>query len=505
MIAQILYPPRPSAVQGFIVAIISVILALLLKLLLVSIDIENVFLLFFSAVVISAWYGGFQPGLLATVLSALMADYFFITPRGSFSISPTETIRVIIFVGEGLIVSGLSHALRTSRDRYAEENFYRRQSETSLRESEERFRLLVEGVPEYAIYGLDAQGKIVTWNVGGERITGYRAEEVIGQTFGTLFTPEDQSAGKPEQILAAAALEGIYREEGWRVRKDGTRFLAHIVITSLRDDKGSLRGYSKVIRDITARKEREAQIRQLNIELERRVEERTHELREVNDQLESFTYTVSHDLRAPLRGIQGFSEILLEEYAPKIEPTAQAYIKRIVAAAQRMDELIQDLLKYSRLSRADLQLGVLDISWMVDVLLEQMQTQIEAAKGTIKVQYPLGQVVANQGILLQVLTNLILNALTYAHKNSSPQITIRSEERGDWVRVWIEDNGIGIAPQDQERIFRMFERLHGVESYPGTGIGLAIVVKGVERMNGRYGVESTVGEGSRFWIELPKA
>jgi signal transduction histidine kinase len=240
-------------------------------------------------------------------------------------------------------------------------------------------------------------------------------------------------------------------------------------------------------------------------QLEQRVAERTAELWEVNAELESFAYTVTHDLRAPLRAMQGFSDALLEDHSQQLDAVGQDYARRIVRAAERMDALICDLLAYSRLSRADLDLRPVSLQLVVVDVLSQLGAELQQRGAQVVVAGPLPEVIGHRTTLAQVITNLLANAIKFVTRGASPEVQVWAEERDQWVRLWIEDNGIGIAPEHHERIFRVFERLHGMETYPGTGIGLAIVHKGVERMKGQVGVESEVGKGSRFWLELQKA
>ncbi|MDZ8078667.1 MAG: CHASE3 domain-containing protein [Nostoc sp. DcaGUA01] len=240
-------------------------------------------------------------------------------------------------------------------------------------------------------------------------------------------------------------------------------------------------------------------------ELEQRVIERTAQLQETNQELEAFTYTISHDLRAPLRTMQGFAQALEEDYTDKLDSVGQEYIEYITEGAVQMDTLIADLLAYSRLSRAEIQMQEVDLTSVVKEALKQVSTELQEQQAQVTVAKPLPAAIAHRSTLVQVVTNLLSNAMKFVQPGIQPKVEIYAKEQHNYIQLFVSDNGIGIAPEHQERIFRVFERLHGVEIYPGTGIGLAIVRKGVERMNGRTGVESQLGAGSRFWIALPKA
>ena len=240
-------------------------------------------------------------------------------------------------------------------------------------------------------------------------------------------------------------------------------------------------------------------------QLEQRVVERTAALQEANQELEAFTYSVSHDLRAPLRTIQGFAQALQEDYGDCLDDMAQDYIRYMAEGAVQMDTLIADLLAYSRLSRIDIVLQCVDLNAVVEAALKQLSTQIQERRAHITIKAPLPAVQAHRPTLVQVITNLLSNAMKFVPPGIQPKVQVYAQQQQDSIRLWVVDNGIGIAPEHQERIFRVFERLHGVEIYPGTGIGLAIVRKGLERMGGRVGVESQLEQGSRFWIQLPYA
>jgi PAS domain S-box-containing protein len=368
---------------------------------------------------------------------------------------------------------------------------------TERRAAELRFRMLVESVLDYGIFSMDAGGHITSWNVGAERIKGYAAEEVSGKHFSMFYTEEDRRSGLPNHILQAAAKHGHFEAEGWRVRKDGKRFWASIVVTALRDEEGVLYGFSKVTRDMSDRKALLEQLKRHADELEIRVQEREQS----NAELEAFAYSVSHDLRAPLRAIVGFAEALQEDCARDLDQQGREYLDEIIKAAARMNTLVQDLLEYGRVSRINLQLAPVNLKNAVDNAIRQLGND---HGGSIDVHVsPDLWVRAHEQALAQVTFNLLSNAVKFHGKGVSPEVNLFAETHNAAVRLSVTDNGIGIAPQHRERIWQVFERLHDRETYPGTGIGLAIVKRAIARMGGACGVESEVGKGSTFWIELP--
>jgi signal transduction histidine kinase/DNA-binding response OmpR family regulator len=246
------------------------------------------------------------------------------------------------------------------------------------------------------------------------------------------------------------------------------------------------------------------QVQRHAAELEQRVAERTAELQEINVELESFSYSVSHDLRAPLRSIQGFAQILLEECDDRLEAVGRGYVQRIVAAAQRMDSLTEGLLTYSRLSRTAVELIPISLEDVVEEAFIQLEAEIRSTEAHVIVERPLPQVMGHYVTLVQAVANLLANSLKFVAPGVRPQVQVWTEEGDDRVCLRLRDNGIGVAPEYQERIFRIFERLHGPDTYAGTGIGLSIVRKGMERMGGQVGVESAPDQGSTFWVELRK-
>jgi len=240
-------------------------------------------------------------------------------------------------------------------------------------------------------------------------------------------------------------------------------------------------------------------LRSLNEDLE----QRAAQLAEANRELEGFCYTVAHDLRAPLRAMEGLTCALAEEYSQNWDATAHDYAERIRVAAERMDRMIQELLSYSRLTLSEPELGPVSIEALFKEVLQILEWEMRERKALVKVKRTKARVIAQHTLALQVFVNLIGNAVKFVSPGNKPLIKVWSEKRENgFLRVWVEDNGIGIAPEHHGRIFRVFERLHDRETYSGTGIGLAIVQKSVTRMGGNVGLESEPGKGSRFWVEL---
>lgn len=226
-------------------------------------------------------------------------------------------------------------------------------------------------------------------------------------------------------------------------------------------------------------------------------------LQQSREALAAFAYTVSHDLRAPLRAMQGFSQALIEDCGDQLNDEGHDFVRRIDAAAVKMDEMLNDILTYARVERQDMDIKMVPLEPVVDEVLSSLSPSIADAHATVSVERPLPSVLGCRPVLEQALTNLVTNALKFRKKGNAPEVRISAQKTNGTVRLSVADNGIGIDPDHHGRIFNVFERLHGIDAYPGTGIGLAIVRKGIERMGGRTGVESAPGHGSRFWIELP--
>ncbi|MDB6025379.1 MAG: Sensor protein [Verrucomicrobiales bacterium] len=372
-------------------------------------------------------------------------------------------------------------------------------------ENESYFRNLAEAIP-HMVWTCKADGGFEYCNRRWREYTKQSFEE--SQWPGWLDAVDPEHRTRVAQTWERAMKVGELFECEYLLRRgsDGA-FRWHIDrAVPLRDVQGRIIKWFGTCTDIHDSKVAEEMGRKINQELERRVDERTNALKEINDQMESFCYSISHDLRAPLRAMRSFTQVLLEEYAPQLDKTGQDFLQRVGSSAERMDKLILDLLEYSRLGRMELTLSPVPIDKVLESVLLDLRFESKEKKANIEVVKPLPVVLGNETILKQVFFNLISNALKFISWDVTPQIKIFAAATSDPsnIRIWIEDNGIGIAKEHHERVFRVFERLHGVTSYPGTGIGLAIVQKGIERLRGTVGVDSRLGKGSRFWLELPK-
>lgn len=375
----------------------------------------------------------------------------------------------------------------------------RKQAEAALRESEERYRTLVENVKGYAIYLLNPEGRVTMWNVGAERIQGYTAAEILGQPFDTFFTPEDVKRKLPEQLLKRAELEGRAAYDGQRVRKDGQRIWIQGIVTALRDENGRLRGFSKVAHDVTRQKEADDKIHQLNVELEQRVAERTAQLEAANKELEAFSYSISHDLRAPLLRISGFADILQTEGAPSLDEKGLKHLRTITEGVHQMSRLIDALLDFSRMGRAEMRREKVSVSRLVAEARHELVQETEDRK----IEWTVGELPETRGdpiMLRQVFVNLISNALKYTRARNPAKIEIGAKSEGGETVYFVRDNGVGFDMNYAGKLFGVFQRLHPAREFEGTGIGLANVQRILRRHGGRIWAESAVDRGATFYF-----
>jgi PAS domain S-box-containing protein len=489
----------------------------------------------------------------------------------------------------------------------------RRLAEYALRESEERYRLLLDGIQNYAIFMMDPRGQILSWNAGAERIKGYSADQIIGHNFSCFFPPRDIERGRPAEILRMTAAGGRYEEQGMRVRKDGSQFLANVMFMALRDADGNLRGFSEFSHDLSESKESEARYRGLleaapdamvvvnvageivllNVRAEKefgysrdeligqkvkniipegfaeriiadgtrsapeavaqqigtgieligrrrdgsefpielmlsplqssegilvtaairdisvRKKSDEHlartvaELKRSNDELQQFAYVSSHDLQEPLRMVSSYTQLLAKRYKGRLDSDADEFIGFAVDGCNRMQGLIQDLLAYSRAGTNGKALCDVSGEDALQKALANLRITIEQSAAVVT-HDSLPSVTADATQLTQVFQNLVGNAIKY-HGVEAPRVHVSAMKQAgnEWI-FSVRDNGLGIDPQYFERIFILFQRLHGRDEFEGTGIGLAICKKMLERLGGRIWVESQPEKGSTFYFALPE-
>lgn len=377
----------------------------------------------------------------------------------------------------------------------------RRAIEPQLQESGEYFRLLVDSVTDYAIFLLDPQGYVTSWNAGAARIKGYKAEEIIGRHFSCFYPLEDRENHKPERELARAATAGRVEDEGWRIRKDGARFWASVVMTALYDQQGQLRGFAKVTRDLTERKRVEDQLRILNAALEQRVAERTAKLEDANKDMQQVARIAAHDLQEPLHLVVHYSQFLARRYQGKLDSEADEFIGYVVQGALRMQRLVLDLLTYIEAGTLPLQCAMIDCETLLNGALTDIRGMI-ADRGATVTHDPLPTIWGDARQLQTVFRNLIHNGIKF-HGEQAPVVHISAvRQDNEWV-FSVQDNGIGIPAQDRARLFVPFQRLHHQEPYPKPGIGLALCQKILERHGGRIWAESEPDKGATFFFSVP--
>ncbi len=364
----------------------------------------------------------------------------------------------------------------------------RARADRLLRESEERFRKMIESVTDYAIITLDTGGHVDSWNRGAERLKGYRDHEILGQHFSRFYTQEDVLRGHPQRELEVVAAEGRYEEEGWRVRKDGSRFLAYVVMAAVRDETGRLRGFTKVTRDVTKEKQAERQLNQM-----------IRDLKRSNDEMNSFAYVASHDLKSPLHGISQLATWITEDMGDQLGEETKEHLRLMRSRVSRMESLLDDLLAYARAGRVSENSVPVDTRDLVEGIFE-LNVGDQPLKLEIAANLPLLHTA--RAPLELVFRNLIGNAIKH-HDKPGGVIRISAQPTVDGFEFAVGDDGPGIAPEHQQRVFGMFQTLRPRDEVEGSGIGLALVKKTIESVGGRVALESDGTSGCTFLFTWP--
>lgn len=346
------------------------------------------------------------------------------------------------------------------------------------------YRMQVRELRNYAMFMIDPQGIITSWNAGVEHLLGYSEEEWIGQHACLIFTPEEKAVEVCESEMQLAQARGCATDIRWHRRKNGTEFFANGFMNALYDEQGVLIGYSKVMSDETARKQLQ------------------DSLTESNTALEQFAYVASHDLQEPLRTMRAFAELLAKKYQRKLDTDADKYLSFIVSAAARMGALIHDLLEYARATTEDERPSSVALDEDLEAALTHLDLAIQES-GAIITHDPMPILPVDRGQIVRLFQNLIGNAVKYRKPNQQVKVHISAEPKGTEWLISIRDNGIGFDPNCASTIFEPFKRLHTAEEYPGTGVGLAVCRRIVQAQGGRIWAESVPGEGTVFSFTLP--
>ena len=375
-----------------------------------------------------------------------------------------------------------------------------------LLESDQRFRLMVDNLRDYCIFFLDPEGRVTDWTDSAQRMEGHSPTEVLGRHYSLLFrrkTREDAQISA-DRMLRAAASRGQHEQHGWYERKDGSQYWSHSVLIALRDDHGELRGFAKINRDMSDAKRLDDLMRNINDELENRVADRTEQLLAANKDLESFSYSVSHDLRSPLRHISSFVSLLDEHLREQGDEVTQRYLTTISNSARHMSQLIDGLLAFSRLGRSAVNLAPVDFSLLVDAVVSQIAHDTEGRVVDWVIAPDLPVVQGDALLLHEVWANLLGNALKYTRPRERARIEISwSADSAVGYTFAVKDNGVGFDVQYAQKLFGVFQRMHRASEFEGTGIGLALTRRILERHGGSIWAESESGQGSVFHFSLP--
>ena len=448
--------------------------------------------LFVIAIALVTWHAGGGPCVVAVVLSTLCFDYFFTEPLYSFHVSSRDLPYFFTFMIWAVIVGGFA--------------IVRRRIEADLRETRDRLEVEVKQRAQQArlldqthdpILVRDMNSVITYWNRAAEELYGWRAEEVIGrrsyELFKTVFpAPLDELQ---EQLLRTGHWEG----ELTRTKADGSSVTVACRWALRRDGQDKAVSILETNNDISARKHREEEIRRLNRELERHADE----LEIANKELESFAYSVSHDLRAPLRHVVGYGELLQKQAFSSLDDKSRRYMKTILESAKRMGNLIDDLLAFSRIGRAETKKTKVDLTQLANEVVAELGQETKGRDIVWKIGV-LPNCRGDRSMLKLVLVNLISNAVKFTRLRSPAEVEIGCTDRPNGTEVFVRDNGAGFDMRYVHKLFGVFQRLHSTEEFEGTGIGLATVQSIIHRHGGQVRAEGALDHGATFYFSVPE-
>lgn len=350
--------------------------------------------------------------------------------------------------------------------------------------SADLYRMQVREMSDYAMFTIDVEGIITSWNAGVQKLLGYTEDEWTGQSASIIFTPADKAVEMCESEMRKASETGNATDIRWHRRKDGSEFFANGVMNPIRNEEGMLIGFAKIMSDETARKQLQ------------------DSLTESNSALEQFAYVASHDLQEPLRTMSAYAELLTQRYTGTLDADADKFLGFIVEAAGRMSKLVNDLLAYARLATEEERPSSIALDEDLEAALTHLNRAIEES-GARVTHDPLPTLQADRGQMVRLFQNLVGNAVKYRSPDKQPKVHISAEQKGnEWV-ISVKDNGIGFDQKYASTVFLPFKRLHAAREYSGTGVGLAICSRIVKAQGGRIWAESQPGEGATFSFTLP--
>ncbi|MDB5321983.1 MAG: Cyanobacterial phytochrome [Phycisphaerales bacterium] len=442
-------------------------------------------LLYLIAVVLVSLTGALVPSLLVSIIASQCMNYFFTEPLFSFSMNhPLDFVALVVFPGTALIVTRLISTRRRAMD-----------------------VLLVQAsllnLTHDTVFVRDTSDVITYWNRGAEERYGWTSEEAVGQVSHHLA--QTIFPAPLEAINAELLRTGRWEGELTHTRRDGTKIVVASRWALQRDQSGNPVSVLETNNDISERKRAEEQLRKLNDELEQRVIDRTTELVATNKELEAFTYSVSHDLRAPLRHMAGYTELIQKNAPAVLDEKSRRYMRMIADAAKRMGELIDDLLAFSRIGRAETQKTMVSL----DQLVKEALSDVRQDQGGRDIVWRVGElrnVYGDRSMLRLALCNLVANAVKFTRTRPRAEIEIgRADGKADEIVVFIKDNGVGFEMKYVNKLFGVFQRLHRTEEFEGTGIGLATVQRIINRHGGKVWAEGMVDRGATFYFSVPKS
>ena len=480
-----------SAIRGYGLAIVSAVVATGGGLILGHYNIDVKTAIFVFAVSTVAWYGGRGPVFVALLLSWVSVNYFFISPLHTFTITSSEIPFFIVFI----VFTSVASWFTITRQRAAEELRHARDElEVQVAERTQQANLL--NLAHDTIFVRDMNDVITYWNLGAQELYGWTAEEAIGKRAHELLHTSFPTS--LEEIHAELLRTGRWDGQLEKSKADGTRVTVSSRWSLQRNEQGEPTAILATNNDITEQERRERRICALNEDLSNR----SAELESSNKELEAFAYSISHDLRAPLRHMAAYTELLHKHASSAFDEKSQRYMVTILRAAKKMGTLIDDLLAFSRIGRAEARATNVSLQHLVEEVLSEMP-EPDGGKIDWKIS-KLPEVYGDPSMLRLALANLISNAIKFSRTRSQPQIEIGcAEKKNNRVVVFVKDNGVGFDMKYANKLFGVFQRLHSREAFEGTGIGLATVQRIIHRHRGRVWAESAEDKGATFYLSVP--